>query len=996
MASPVYQTVSHSSGTATSFTATEPTGTVSGDQLLLRVFLDTNPGGWTPPTGWTEKIPAGGSAGGTTVTNGTNTFQAYYYAIERGASAPALNASWTGSNYFEWTITRITGGLTGGSAAFVESITGTTPGAGTTCNSPSATPLTANTLIFSDAWCWAGFSGSEATPTGYSLVQQTAFLGNTQAQKQLTTATAEDPPQWGALGSSTAIWATTVIIASVAAGGPTITGQPTAQQIASGATASFSVTASASGGGSLTYQWKLNGTNVSTGSGGTTANYTTGTLGYSDEGGLYTCAVTETGGTSDGTTTSSSAAVTVGTLVVGANTPVFSASAGTTVAPSYSTLPTIAAGDEIVLIVAQKPSTANGGTVTTPSGYTLQGSLTGAGGYGATLANNTGNTNLFVYTKNSVTGSETGTLTVTVGTNGVCGAVMVLLRPISGSTISYAFASGSDTSAGNVSITCGSDPGETAGDVALQVFNGSSQLILPFSAQAITTTGITYGTVSEVVEYGTTVGNDVAGYVAVAKAQSGTSSAAPVFTATVGGTNTNARGPGVVLRLRAASGTTNGVGSSSIAVTGSGTGASNAASAGTASVAVTGTGAGASNSASSGAPTIALVAAGAGAANVAAAGTAAVTVTGSGVGASNRASAGTASVTVTGSGAGASNAASSATPTVTVAATGTGASVAAAAGSASIALSASGVSSGTVPAAGTASIQVTASGTGAANAASSGTAATQVSTTGTGASNAASAGSAAVLLSATGAGASNRAAAGTAAVQLSGAGTGASNAASSGSPAVTVSCTATGASTAAAAGTASILLSASGVGQSISGGSAGTATIAVSTSATASSIAAAAGTASISLSGAATGTKVVGAAGTATVSLSATGAGTRVLGAAGTASVTLSATGAGASVVGATGTAAVSIAGSGTGAALASSVGAAQITIAATATSGSILPPEPPTITDWRKDTTGPTALAWSKDAAGPTLAGWSKDTSGPKVTEWTKGLAGEGLPLAA
>jgi hypothetical protein len=549
MPSPAYQAVSHSSGTATSFTATEPTGTTSGDGLLLLVFLDTAPSGWTPPSGWVEK----GATGGTTVTGGGQTFQAYIYAIERGGSAPALGGSWTGSHYFEWTVIRVSGQLTGGSAAFVESVTSTTPGAGTTCDSPSATPLTANTLALSLAWSWAGFSGSEATPAGYGLIQQTAFLGNCQAQKQLSTTAAENPVAWGALGSSTAIWANTVILASVAVGGPSITSQPSNAQVASGATANFSVTASASGGGSLSYQWKLNGTNVSTGSGGTTSSYTTGTLGYSDDGGLYSCDVTETGGSSPGTTTSSTATITVGTLVVGANTPVYSASAGTTVAPSYSTLPAIQANDEIVLIVAQKPSAANGGTVTTPTGYTLQGSLTGAGGYGATLGNNTGNTNLFVYTKNSVSGTETGTLTVTVGTNGVCGAVFVLLRPIAGSAISYAFASGSDSTAGNVSITCGSDPGETAGDIALHVFGGSSNLILPFSAQALTTTGITYGTVSEVVEYGTTVGNDVAGYVAVAKAQSGTSSAAPVFTATVGGTTTNARGPGVLLRMRAAS-----------------------------------------------------------------------------------------------------------------------------------------------------------------------------------------------------------------------------------------------------------------------------------------------------------------------------------------------------------------------------------------------------------------------------------------------------------
>lgn len=82
------------------------------------------------------------------------------------------------------------------------------------------------------------------------------------------------------------------------------------------------------------------------------------------------------------------------------------AAAGTTVAPSYPT--GITAGDVLVMFVGQKPATANAGTVTTPTGWTLQDSLTAAGGYGTTLGADTGNTNLFVYTKDTVTGAETG------------------------------------------------------------------------------------------------------------------------------------------------------------------------------------------------------------------------------------------------------------------------------------------------------------------------------------------------------------------------------------------------------------------------------------------------------------------------------------------------------------------------------------------------------------------------------------------------------------
>ena len=49
------------------------------------------------------------------------------------------------------------------------------------------------------------------------------------------------------------------------------------------------------------------------------------------------------------------------------------AAGATTISPAYPT--GIIAGDIVVLFVAQKPSVANGGTVTTPAGWTLLTSL---------------------------------------------------------------------------------------------------------------------------------------------------------------------------------------------------------------------------------------------------------------------------------------------------------------------------------------------------------------------------------------------------------------------------------------------------------------------------------------------------------------------------------------------------------------------------------------------------------------------------------------------
>lgn len=74
--------------------------------------------------------------------------------------------------------------------------------------------------------------------------------------------------------------------------GPTINAQPEAGYGAPGGTASFTVSATATAG-SLSYQWKLNGSNVGTNS----ATYTTATLSDSNDGGIVTCAVTDSNGT---------------------------------------------------------------------------------------------------------------------------------------------------------------------------------------------------------------------------------------------------------------------------------------------------------------------------------------------------------------------------------------------------------------------------------------------------------------------------------------------------------------------------------------------------------------------------------------------------------------------------------------------------------------------------------------------------------------------------
>ena len=227
----------------------------------------------------------------------------------------------------------------------------------------------------------------------------------------------------------------------------------------------------------------------------------------------------------------------------------YSASNGASVSPAYPA--SIVAGDLLVMIIGMKPSTANGGSVTTPAGWTPITSLTGAGGYGTTLGADTGNTNVFSFYKVAV-GGETGTLAVTIAGNGVSWAQMYRLTAGAGSTWSVAGATGSDVAGGAVSIAMSSNPGVTAGDYIIGGMVIPTDVTTPaqFSAEALTQTGVTFGTVTEIGEADSGTGSDIGGFTYRAPVTAGTGSANPTLTATAGGTTTNVRGPGIFIRIR--------------------------------------------------------------------------------------------------------------------------------------------------------------------------------------------------------------------------------------------------------------------------------------------------------------------------------------------------------------------------------------------------------------------------------------------------------------
>jgi hypothetical protein len=101
--------------------------------------------------------------------------------------------------------------------------------------------------------------------------------------------------------------------------GPTIDTQPTNQTAKVGASATFTVAATSSGG-ALAYQWRLGGTPIS---GANSASYTRTGVALGDHGAAFTCAVTD----SNGTTVSSAATLTVAVTFAG-TVPDFTGTAG--------------------------------------------------------------------------------------------------------------------------------------------------------------------------------------------------------------------------------------------------------------------------------------------------------------------------------------------------------------------------------------------------------------------------------------------------------------------------------------------------------------------------------------------------------------------------------------------------------------------------------------------------------------------------------------------
>lgn len=217
---------------------------------------------------------------------------------------------------------------------------------------------------------------------------------------------------------------------------------------------------------------------------------------------------------------------------------------GTT--PLSVPIPSASDGDLLVLFVGNKYPT-NGPS--TPNGWTAPSNNQFSGGAGAAGADSgTVYITVFVKIKES---TDTGNLAVTVSSANTSIARIFSVTKSASTAWGWACAGGSDNAAGTSwSVTAGANPGITANDLVFvgTCVNGNTDTA---TVEAISATGATFGTMVERQDSGSNTGDDISLWITEHPVSSGTASAAPVYTATVGGTGSaTAAGASLVLRLR--------------------------------------------------------------------------------------------------------------------------------------------------------------------------------------------------------------------------------------------------------------------------------------------------------------------------------------------------------------------------------------------------------------------------------------------------------------
>jgi hypothetical protein len=441
-------TASSDSGSSFTVTVTNGFGNVTSSAATLTVnvppTITAQPANQTVAVGQTATFSVAATGSGTLTYQWKKNGTAIGGATSASYTTPATSASDNGAS-FTVTITGNSGNITSNAATLTvnapPSITAQPANQTVNAGQTATFTVTATgTATLTYQWSKNGSAISGATSASYTTPATSASDSGSSFTVTVTNGS-------GNVTSNAATLTVNVV--------PTITTQPVSQTVAAGQTATFSV--GATGSGTLTYQWKKNGTAIS---GATSASYTTPATAASDNGALFTVTVT-------GTSSISSNAA---TLTVNVPPSITTQPVNKTVMSGQTTTFTVTASGTATLTYQwSKNGSAIGGA--TSASYTTPAAAGADNGaqFTVTVSNAAGSVTsnaatLTVNTGTYILNASTSSLSfssVTIGNNSILGVTFTNAGnsnvTISGVSISGAGYNASGVSSGQI-LT----PGQTA------------------------------------------------------------------------------------------------------------------------------------------------------------------------------------------------------------------------------------------------------------------------------------------------------------------------------------------------------------------------------------------------------------------------------------------------------------------------------------------------------------------------------------------------------
>jgi hypothetical protein len=445
-------TTASDNGAQFTVVVSDSTGSVTSSAATLTITsapvapsITTQPASKTVTAGQTAAFSVAATGSGTLTYQWKKNGTAISGATSASYTTPATAASDSGA-LFTVTVANSTGNVTSNAATLTvnvpPSITTQPVGQTVTVGQTATFTVTATgTATLTYQWKKNAIAISGATSASYTTPATTASDSGA-----LFTVTVSNTT-----GNVTSNAATLTVNVP-----PSITTQPANQTVTAGQTAAFSV--AATGSGTLTYQWKKNGTAIS---GATSASYTTPATVASDNGAQFTVTVTD----SAGSMTSNAAILTVNVAPSVTTQP----ASKTVIAGQTATFAVTATGTATLTYQWKKNAIAISGAIS--ASYTTPATTTSDNGaqFTVTVTNSAGNvtSNAAILTVNAATillnssSTSLGFANVNIGSSNILGVTFTNAGN-SNVTISNVSISGAGFSASGVSTGQILTPGQIA------------------------------------------------------------------------------------------------------------------------------------------------------------------------------------------------------------------------------------------------------------------------------------------------------------------------------------------------------------------------------------------------------------------------------------------------------------------------------------------------------------------------------------------------------